>query len=135
VHIKSVELTPFVRCFPHVVNIAVQTVLKEVKENPYFPVIDSAPDTSNPSDELQQYADALSSDPVKSLREIVAICRKSGQRCEELQKIIATGNASNSWGIIIRPVQLLRDCETRWSSTYNMVDHVIELYPVSGIYC
>lgn len=120
------------RCFPHVVNIATQTILKELKENPYQPVIASLTDSTGGSEALRQYANALSSDPVASTREIVAICRKSGQRREELQKVIVAGNHSNSWGTTIRSVQLLRDCETRWSSTFNMIDRLIELYPVSS---
>ena len=34
-------------------------------------------------------------------------------------------------GEIIRVVQLLCDCEMRWSSTCNMIDRVMELYPVN----
>lgn len=120
------------RCFPHVVNIATQTILKELKENPYQPVIASLTDSTGASEALRQYANALSSDPVGGTREIVAICRKSGQRREELQKVIVAGNNSNSWGTAIRLVQLLCDCETRWSSTFNMIDRLIELYPVSS---
>ena len=85
------------------------------------------------SAELPQYAAAVESDPVGSTREIVAVCRKSGQHCEDLQKIIAAGNGSNSWGANIRLVQLLRDCETRWSSTFNMIDRLIELYLVGSL--
>lgn len=81
------------------------------------------------------YATAVESDPVGRSREIVATCRKSGQRRKGLQNLIATGNDTSAWGpdATIRPVQLLRDCETRWSSTYNMIDRLIELYPVSTI--
>ena len=80
-----------------------------------------------------RYATAVESVLVGRCREIVATCRKSGQRRETLQKLIAISNSTNTWGLdtVIRPVQLLRDCETRWSSTYNMMDRLIELYPVS----
>jgi hypothetical protein len=121
------------RCFPHVVNIAVQTILKELKENGYDPVIVKSAEPLNPSSDVVLYATAVESDPIGCSREIVAICRKSGQRREGLQKLIATGNDTSAWGpdTTIRLVQLLRDCETRWSSTYNMIDRLIELYPVS----
>ncbi|KAF8505584.1 hypothetical protein F5888DRAFT_1604559, partial [Russula emetica] len=81
--------------------------------------------------ELVEYATAVQSDPVGRMRQIVITCRKSGQRREGLQKPIATGNDTNAWGpdTNIRLVQLLRDCETRWSSTFNMIDRFIELYP------
>ena len=81
-----------------------------------------------------RYATAVESDPIGRSREIVATCRKSGQRRENLQKLIAAGNKTNAWGgsnTVIWLVQLLRDCETRWSSTFNMIDRLIELYPVS----
>lgn len=80
-----------------------------------------------------RYASAVESDLVGRCREIVAACRKSGQRRENLQKLIAIGNSTNTWGpdTVIRLVQLLRDCETRCSSTYNMIDRLIKLYPVS----
>jgi hypothetical protein len=29
-----------------------------------------------------------------------------------------------------KSLQLLRDCETRWSSTYNMMDRVLIMLPV-----
>jgi hypothetical protein len=116
------------------VNIAVQTILKELKENGYDPVIATSIDPMGPSAELIEYATAVESDLVGRTRGIVAVCRKSGQRREDLKKVINTGNSSNAWGpeVAIRPVQLLRDCETRRSSTFNMVDRLIELYPVSN---
>lgn len=118
------------RCFPHVVNIAVQTVVKELKENPYEPVLESCTSASGPDKNLLLYADAVRSQPIGTTRDIVAVCRKSGHRRVELQQIIDTGNKSLAWDREIRMVQLLRDCETRWSSTFNMIDRVIELYPV-----
>lgn len=76
-----------------------------------------------------EYATAVQSDPVGRTRQIVTTCRKSGQHREGLQKLIATGSDTN-----VRLVQLLRDCETRWSSTFNMIDRFIELHPVSIFY-
>ena len=122
-----------IRCFPHVVNISVQTVIKELNENPSDPVIQSAPDPSAPSEELKQYAAALKSKPVIKTREIIATCRRSGERRAELKTMIETGNATSTWptpGGKVRVLQLLRDCETRWSSTFNMIDRMMELYLV-----
>jgi len=86
--------------------------------------------------ELIEYATAIESDPVGQTCGIVAVCCKSGQCCKDLKKVINTGNSSNAWGpdVIIRPVQLLCDCETHWSLTFNMVDRLIELYPVSNTF-
>lgn len=113
------------------VNIATQTILAELKENPYWPVIESSTDPSGPNQELKEYARAVESNPVGHTRNIVAVCRKSGQRREELQRVIVSGNEQCVWAL--RTVQLLRDCETRWSSTFNMIDRLIELYPVSNL--
>lgn len=35
-------------------------------------------------------------------------------------------------GGMLPEVQLLRDCETRWSSTFLMITRVLTLYPVGG---
>ena len=54
--------------------------------------------------------------------------------------MIKEGNTSNAWGkedeedIRLREVQLLRDVDTRWSSTFLMIDRVLELYPASSIF-
>ena len=120
-------------CFPHVVNISVQTVIKELNENPYDPVIQSAPNPSAPTEALKQYAAALLSKPIDKTREVVATCRRSGQRQADLKAIIEKGNDTSSWPTPegkIRVLQLLRDCETHWSSTFNMIDHMMGLYPV-----
>ena len=120
-----------IRCFPHVINISVQTVVKELKENLYDPVIKTCKDRSGPSRELMLYAEAVQSNPVGATRDIVSVCRKSGHRRVELQQIIKAGNKSNAWGGDIRTVQLLK---TRWSLTFNMVDWVIELWCGSPSY-
>jgi hypothetical protein len=111
----------------------VKTILAELKDNPYEPVIASSTDPSGPSDDLIEFAEALESNPVSGTRDIIAISRGSGQRRHDLQGIIAAGNNSKSWpgSVPLRQVQLLRDCDTRWSSTFNMMDRLIELYPVS----
>ncbi|KAJ6473957.1 hypothetical protein C8R47DRAFT_1053485 [Mycena vitilis] len=81
--------------------------------------------------DLVLYAEALEADPVGKTRQIVAACRASGQRRADVKQIIQDGNEKFLWGSdgVIRVVQLLRDCETRWSSTYLMSDRLIELYP------
>ncbi|OSD06551.1 hypothetical protein PYCCODRAFT_1442690 [Trametes coccinea BRFM310] len=73
-------------------------------------------------------------DPVQQVRDLVTALRQSGQRRNELQQFIAQGVAVGRWnhlpqGEQIKPLQLLRDCETRWSSTFLMLDRVLLLYP------
>ncbi|KAG2744443.1 hypothetical protein P692DRAFT_201721841 [Suillus brevipes Sb2] len=82
------------------------------------------------------YARTLERDPVGQCRAIVAACRSSGQRRRRLQAVIQEGNENGFWrgklpdGKTTLPtVQLLRDCVTRWSSTFKMVDRVLMLNP------
>ena len=78
------------------------------------------------------YANALESDVVGKARSLVSACRASGQRREDFQSTITEGNSSKSFlnGKQLWNVQLLRDMDVRWSSTYLMIDRVLELYPV-----
>jgi hypothetical protein len=69
----------FIRCFPHVVNLAVQAILSELKKNACNPVLTASTDPAQAA-LLQAYAEILASDPVGKCREIVAACRVSGQR-------------------------------------------------------
>ncbi|EMD38454.1 hypothetical protein CERSUDRAFT_48572 [Gelatoporia subvermispora B] len=83
---------------------------------------------------LQQrgaYVAALERQPVKLVRDIVSACRRSGERRAELQRIIADGNEHRQWedGVKLPAKQLLRDCETRWSSTFMMIGRLLGLYP------
>jgi hypothetical protein len=110
-----------------VVNIAVKTILAELKDNPRAPVLASSTN-ANDKPALTRYADALASDPVRRTRDIVATCRASGQRRAELQTVVTSGNKSNLWEL--RTLQLLRDCDTRWSSTKNMMTRLIYLYAI-----
>ena len=96
------------------------------------------------------YRDALQGDPVGRVRKLVSECRASGQRRSKLRTVIRNGNEMKSWpqtmidfdsptlpdalktGGKLPEVQLLRDCETRWSSTFLMITRVLTLYPVRG---
>ncbi|KAI0657993.1 hypothetical protein C8Q70DRAFT_1045966 [Cubamyces menziesii] len=122
-----------IRCFPHSVSRVVTAVLEKVKKEPIIPVV------TLPSENimgLQSYADALVTDPVKCTRGLVAACRKSGERRADLRRIITEGNTINLWGQQrkIPEKQLLRDCETRWSSTYQMIGRVLALYPAIQVF-
>nr|VWO95490.1 Lmo0415 protein [Ganoderma boninense] len=79
------------------------------------------------------YAKALKDDPVKIARKIVTTCRSSTHRRLLLQKIIKDGNAlEGGWdgkGLQLPCLELLRDVDTRWSSTYLMIDRLIALWP------
>lgn len=88
------------------------------------------------SDELINDTDyylALRSDVIACIRRFVTSVRTSGKRREQFKNILLAGNARGGWGdppAPLRNVGLKKEVETRWSSTYNMVDHFVELYPV-----
>ncbi|OJT10844.1 hypothetical protein TRAPUB_12620 [Trametes pubescens] len=78
-----------------------------------------------------EYAYALRGDPIKNARQLISVCRVSGQRREEFKNTIIEGNEAGSFGegVELPKSQLLRDVDTRWSSTFLMIDRLLELYP------
>jgi hypothetical protein len=81
--------------------------------------------------EEENYLSVIQSDVVAKARQLVSGCRGSGQRREDFAKTIQDGNVSGEFNVILREVVLLRDMDVRWSSTFLMIDRVLELYPVS----
>lgn len=82
------------------------------------------------------YRTALEADVVMSARQLVTACRASGQRRDDFADVIRDGNIQGAWGKegeSLRAVVLLKDMEIRWSSTFLMIDRVLELAPVSFI--
>ncbi len=80
------------------------------------------------------YANALRYDVVGLARTLVTKCRASDQRRKELRSIITEGNEGGGWGENSEPIallQLLKDVDTRWSSTFLMIDRLLELNLVS----
>jgi hypothetical protein len=78
----SLEVSPILlicRCFPHIINIAAQTVAKELKENPFM-VVSGLESDPNRIEYLENYETALRADPIGGARGIVAALRSSGQR-------------------------------------------------------
>lgn len=123
------------RCFPHVINIAVQTALKVLSDLPDLtPGV--PPHDVNISAELAadpQYWAVLQSDVVGLARSLVTACRASGQRRDDFEQVLEEGNNRGGWGDppeLLRIVGLLKDVDTRWSSIFLMIDRVLELYQV-----
>jgi hypothetical protein len=78
----------------------------------------------------------MKDDVVASARSLVRACRASGQRRADFESVIEDGNEEGGWGDppkLLRVVGLLKDVDTRWSSTFLMIDRVLELYLVSCI--
>lgn len=92
---------------------------------------------SHPSVDMpMDYRIALESDVVASARKLVSVMRASGQRREALRNAIIDGNER---GFFITEggeayemdlLELLRDVDTRWSSTLGMIDRLLVNYPV-----
>lgn len=84
----------------------------------------------------EDYLVALTADVLGTARKIIATCCISGKRWEEFLDTILEGNLNETWSdddgnpISREALQLLRDCETRWSSTYLMVDRFLVMLPV-----
>lgn len=112
-----------IRCFPHIINIAVQTTLST------FTTLSNASDnvefvpTTLNDEETQSYTEALKRDPVSICRAIVRQLRASSLRRDDFRKIAADQKLPSH--------ELLRDVETRWDSVYTMIDRVIEMKKVS----
>ncbi|KAH9895281.1 ribonuclease H-like domain-containing protein, partial [Cubamyces lactineus] len=77
------------------------------------------------------YAQALSENPVKAARTLIAKARQSALRREEFESIVSDCIKNKTFGEDAEPsgTQLLRDVDTRWSSTFLMLDRLLSLYP------
>lgn len=131
-------------CFPHTINIAVQCVLSKMRSTVTPESDDGFQSSGSDSDPVsadnrghgQSFEAACGSDPIGRCRKIVIALRASGQRRDEFDNWVKTGNEKNwfrnSKGKAIKvPLkQLLRDVDTRWSSTYQMIKRFIEMRPV-----
>lgn len=137
---RSIGLTPrHYRCFPHIINLVAQAIIDALNTvlTP-TPVSDAdllgASSQSSQSSQVDDpdvlYAAAVASNPVALARNIVAGCRASGQRREELQRVIKVGNTETLFSQKLPELQLLRDCPTRWSSTFCMAERFYQLHEV-----
>src|SRR5713226_8484964 len=79
----------------------------------------------------------LKCDPIKCACRIVCIVRSSDQRKQVFKNVISTGNDSgwfrshNNEVIKLPDLELLHDVKTRWDLVYHMIEHLLELRPVS----
>jgi hypothetical protein len=90
-----------IHCFPHIINIVAQHVIKKISssvaadtddafifEKPRDPEINRVPPAS--------FADACASDPLARIRKIIVAIRASGQRRDEFNNWIKMGMSFNS---------------------------------------
>ena len=82
------------------------------------------------------YLRALKRDVLGLVRKLTTACCISGNRQEEFKDTVLEGNQNQMWtddhgeSVSVKPLQLLRDCEIRWSSTHFMVDWILTMLPV-----
>lgn len=127
------------RCFPHVVNIAVDHALEALTE--VDTVMEALRTEGSLTPQDKAYLEALRNNILNRCRDVVTTCRASSQRLDDFEDSIADANRSSVWGqdtsgvlISVSPArQLLRDMVIRWSSKFLMIDRVLELLPVSKI--
>jgi hypothetical protein len=105
------------RCFPHIINLVVQDILRFIPCIPeWFSTTDS------------KLYEAVKSDPVKRCRELVGLLRLTSTRRDEYRRIL---NKAIKDGDFTGPaLELIRDMEVRWSSTYNMISRFLEMSEV-----
>lgn len=138
-------------CFAHVVNLAVQAIYAALKDGhglgeQYLLGGSAYVDEATLRDlvlpegvTVDSYLKALKADVLGVARKLIAACRASGRRREEFVDTIVKGNQNMSWPKVngtyvpMDVLQLLRDCDTRWSSTYLMVDRALVMLPVCSI--
>ncbi|KIM78715.1 hypothetical protein PILCRDRAFT_56284, partial [Piloderma croceum F 1598] len=113
-----------IMCFPHIVNICYQHIIKEFTNIELADIeeirLTTLPNLTN----TPSYEDAVKRDPVARGRNVVRILRSSGQRRDAFDDIIKDGNTKGWFRvgdpprvIRLRPLQLLRDA----------VDHFLAL--------
>ncbi|CAE6411444.1 unnamed protein product, partial [Rhizoctonia solani] len=129
------------RCFPHVINLAVQDILAALADSAVEFQRTEESKGSTLTDEVVAYLNALSTSPHDRVRRTAAALR-FGQRRQGLQNTINEGNQNGLFRqpklvdglwiteeFIMSPLQLILDCPTRWSSTYYMINRFLYLYP------
>ncbi|KAG9088674.1 hypothetical protein FS749_001982 [Ceratobasidium sp. UAMH 11750] len=129
-----------IRCYAHIINLVVVAMLKELPATAQLFREEAAAKGDDLDEIVSAYLDALDSGIVAGCRESIRSLRSSNLRREGFIDSIKDGNLRGTFktaaGLVkLLPVlQLLRDSETRWSSTYNMIVRYIELYPAICYY-
>jgi hypothetical protein len=126
-----------IRCFPHIIHICVRHVIDSFSASTFEEIAHTWVDAFPNQADRQQYAAAVKKDPIKRGRAIVIAVRGSGLRRDDFLDTIKLGNTRNwfrppgSSVVRVPEHELKRDAETRWDSTYNMIDRLLEMRLVS----
>jgi hypothetical protein len=113
-----------VMCFPHIVNLASEQVIKHFTSLDYLEDLD---DTNEPAP----------GDVVQRARIIVKKIRASSVRTDLFSLAVETGNRSNRFVdaenncVQLPDLRLILDVKTRWDSLKYMLSRLIDMRPVS----
>ncbi|KAJ7148504.1 ribonuclease H-like domain-containing protein, partial [Mycena crocata] len=107
-------------CFPHIVNLACKAVLSAITDMD-FAAQDAADFVPPPGGAGGAFTilGAIERDPVASVRTTVRVIRASSLRRQCFSEILKA--------LQQKDLQLLRDVDTRWSSTLLMIDRAVLL--------
>ncbi|TFK17887.1 hypothetical protein FA15DRAFT_604244, partial [Coprinopsis marcescibilis] len=100
------------RCFPHIVNLACKAVLAAITN------LDLAREPSN-EHEHRSFLDAVDRDPIATLHAFVRSVHSSPLQRQSFAQL-----TKQFFGHEIQPIH---DVDTRWSSTFLMIDRAIFL--------
>ncbi|CAE7086893.1 unnamed protein product [Rhizoctonia solani] len=133
-----------IRCFPHVINLAVQAFLDALLQVAQQTREEAEAQGIQFNNELDkdflEYMHALETDPVGLCRNSVNAMRSSDARREGFQATIVDGNRLQLFKtllgktLFISKLELLRDTKNRWSSTYLMILRYLMLYPAIKLF-
>jgi hypothetical protein len=130
--IKFTRQEQRIRCFAHVLNLAVHDALAQLPlPDTFKPHLHNVPNDLRvkwrEGQEDVAYTAALQSDLVGRVQDLVRNLRSSGQRREAFRAAITTGNQAQVFNL--KPLQLLRHVDTRWSSSFHMLRRFHYLSP------
>lgn len=129
-----------IRCFPHIIHICVKHVVESFSDSLLEEIEDAWFDAFPDDTDRENYAAAVRRNPIKLARLIVIAVRSSGLRRDDFLDTIKQGNSKNWYRAPGSPVEtvpeheLKRDVDTRWDSTYAMMDRLIEMRVVSRLH-
>ncbi|KAJ6597322.1 hypothetical protein B0H10DRAFT_2196991 [Mycena sp. CBHHK59/15] len=112
-----------IRCFPHIVNLACKAVLGAITDMKFAApeAADFVPHPRAADDDADAptFLDTIHRDPVATVRTTVRVIRASSLRRQYFSDILKA--------LQQKDLQLLRDVDTRWSSTLLMIDRAVLL--------
>ncbi|KEP49154.1 HAT family dimerization protein [Rhizoctonia solani 123E] len=129
-----------IRCFPHIINLAAQSIQDALGDAARLFEDEVLAKGDALDEDTHAYLNALKSFPIDLCRDSIRALRSSDLRREGFHNLIQEGNfhslfRTHEGTVLLLPVlELLRDCETRWSSTYFMILRYLLLYPAVALF-